>query len=165
VADADADLYGYLGFYGAANPELAAALASGAEVGVHYRGPVSKTRVGEVYAASDALLLVLGSGRYVTSGKVFEYLSTGLPIVSVHDPGNAVSEVLAGYPLWFPAADLSADGIASALQAGARAAAARDPSARQAGRTFAEQYSREHQLRPRIEALRAAVGAPDQDPT
>jgi len=83
---------------------------------------VSKTRVSEVYAASDALLLVLGTGRYVTSGKVFEYLSTGLPIISVHDPGNAVSDVLTGYPLWFPAADLSPEGVAAALEAGARAA-------------------------------------------
>jgi len=159
LVEAKADLYGYLGFYGAANPALTAALASGAEVGVHYRGPVSKTRVSEVYAASDALLLVLGTGRYVTSGKVFEYLATGLPIISVHDPGNAVSEVLTGYPLWFPASDLSPDGIATALRAGARAAAAADPAARTAGRTFAERYSREHQLRPRIGALRAAVSA------
>jgi glycosyltransferase involved in cell wall biosynthesis len=157
LAKAKADLYGYLGFYGAANPDLTTALASGAEVGVRYRGPVSKTRVNEVYAASDALLLVLGTGRYVTSGKVFEYLATGLPIISVHDPGNAVSEVLTGYPLWFPASDLSADGIAAALQAGARAASTADPAARAAGRAFAQQYSREHQLRPRIAALRDAV--------
>jgi len=159
LVDAVADLYGYLGFYGAAHPELTAALSSGAEVGVRYRGPVSKTRVGEVYAASDALLLVLGTGRYVTSGKVFEYMATGLPIISVHDPGNAVSEVLTGYPLWFPASDLSPDGIAAALGEGARRAAALEPAARAAARTFAERYSREHQLRPRIAALRAAVGA------
>lgn len=159
LVDAVADLYGYLGFYGAAHPELTVALSTGAEVGVHYRGPVSKTRVSEVYAASDALLLVLGTGRYVTSGKVFEYLSTGLPIISVHDPGNAVSDVLTGYPLWFPAADLSPDGVAAALEAGARAAASLEPAARAAGRAFAEQYSREYQLRPRIAALRAAVGA------
>ena len=159
LIDAVADLYGYLGFYGAAHPELTVALSTGAEVGVRYRGPVSKTLVNEVYAASDALLLVLGTGRYVTSGKVFEYLSTGLPIISVHDPGNAVSDVLTGYPLWFPAADLSPEGVAAALEAGARAAATLEPAARAAGRAFAEQYSREHQLRPRIAALRAAVGA------
>jgi len=159
LIDAVADLYGYLGYYGAAHPELAASLSVGATVGVSYRGPVSKTLVNEVYAATDALLLVLGTGRYVTSGKVFEYLSTGLPIISVHDPGNAVSEVLTGYPLWFPASDLSPDGVAAALQAGARAAAALDPAARAAGRAFAERYSREHQLRPRIAALRADVGA------
>ena len=159
LVDAVADLHGYLGFYGAAHPELTVALSTGAEVGVRYRGPVSKTRVSEVYAASDALLLVLGTGRYVTSGKVFEYLSTGLPIISVHDPGNAVSDVLTGYPLWFPAADLSPDGVGAALGAGARAAASLEPAARAAGRAFAEQYSREYQLRPRIAALRAAVGA------
>lgn len=159
LVDAEADLYGYLGYYGAAHPELADALSTGAEVGVRYRGPVSKTLVSELYAASDALLLVLGTGRYVTSGKVFEYLATGLPIISVHDPGNAASEVLKGYPLWFPASDLSPDGVAAALRAGAQAAASHEPAAQAAGRAFAERYSREHQLRPRIIALRAAVGA------
>lgn len=159
LADAVADLYGYLGYYGAAHPELADALSTGAEVGVRYRGPVSKTLVGELYATSDALLLVLGTGRYVTSGKVFEYLATGLPIISVHDPMNAASDVLKGYPLWFPAADLSPDGVAAALLAGARVAATLGPAARAAGRAFAKRYSREHQLRPRIAALRTAVGA------
>jgi len=90
---------------------------------------------------------------------VFEYLATGLPIISVHDPGNAASEVLKGYPLWFPASDLSPDGVAAALRAGAHAAASHEPAAQAAGRAFAERYSREHQLRPRITALRAAVGA------
>src|SRR5450759_1969962 len=141
------------------HPGLADALSTGAEVGVRYRGPVSKTLVSELYAASDALLLVLGTGRYVTSGKVFEYLATGLPIISVHDPGNAASEVLKGYPLWFPASDLSPDGVAAALRAGAHAAASHEPAAQAAGRAFAERYSRERQLRPRITALRAAVGA------
>ena len=159
MVDAVADLYGYLGFYGAAHHDLNAALSTGAEAGVNYRGPVSKTHVNEVYAASDALLLVLGTGRYVTSGKVFEYMSTGLPIISVHDPGNAVADVLAGYPMWFPASDLSPDGVAAALQAGARAAAALDPAARAAGRAFAERYKRDHQLRPRIAALREDVRA------
>jgi glycosyltransferase involved in cell wall biosynthesis len=159
LLDAVADLYGYLGYYGAAHPELADALSTSAEVGVRFRGPVSKTLVSELYEASDALLLVLGTGRYVTSGKVFEYLATGLPIISVHDPGNAASEVLKGYPLWFPASDLSPDGVAAALRDGARAAASLEPAAQAAARAFAERYSREYQLRPRITALRAAVGA------
>ncbi|HEX3004953.1 MAG TPA: glycosyltransferase [Angustibacter sp.] len=157
LQDAQADLHGYLGFYGTADQRLARTLAEGEHEGLRYRGPVSRTRVAEVYADSDVLLLVLGKGRYVTSGKVFEYLSTGLPIVSVHDPGNAASDVLRGYPLWFPADDLSAPAVAAALTAAARAARAPDPAVAEACRAFAARYSRERQLAPRVQALREEV--------
>ena len=48
----------------------------------------------------DALLLWLPGGRYVTSGKVFEYMATAKPVVSVHLPELAAVEVLRDYPLW-----------------------------------------------------------------
>ena len=56
----------------------------------------------------------MGKGKYVTSGKVFEYAASALPIVAVHDPGNAATDVLREYPLWFPINDLSPEAIATA---------------------------------------------------
>jgi hypothetical protein len=120
---------------------------------VEYAGPLAKQRVAEVYETFDALLLILGAGRYVTSGKVYEYLASALPIVSVHDPGNAASDVLRGYPLWFPASDLSPDAIAEALERAAEAARTAGPEVRQQCRDFSVSYSRDLQLAPRIEAL------------
>ena len=35
-------------------------------------------------------------------GKVYEYMATGKPIVSVHEPESSASATLSGYPLWFP---------------------------------------------------------------
>ena len=134
-------------------------LSDVADAGVTYGGPVPKTDVAAVYAGFDALLLILGTGRYVTSGKVFEYLSTGLPIVSVHDPGNAATDVLRGYPLWFPARELTVEAVSDALVAAAKAAAHVDHDKRAAGKAFAEMYSREHQLFPRIDHLLHTVGA------
>ena len=121
--------------------------------GVILRGPVSKTAVADVYAQVDVLLLILGTGRYVTSGKVYEYLASALPIVSVHDPGNAASDVLRGYPLWFPAADLSPEAVARALLDAAQAARTADRATREACAAFARPLSREAQLRPRVRAL------------
>lgn len=157
LGDAEAHLHGYLGYFHAVDPHLAALIDSAADAGVSYRGPVGKTEVHDVYDGFDALLLMLGSGIYVTSGKVFEYVSTGLPVVSVHDPRNAASDVMRGYPLWFPVERLDAESVAAALRAAAAAVLAADPEARRASLEHAEQFRRERQLTPRVDALTASV--------
>lgn len=160
---AQALLYGYLGYYATPRPDLLAQVEAGSDVGVSYRGPVGKAEVADIYAHLDALLLVLGTGAYVTSGKVYEYLATGLPIVSVHHPGNAVSEVLDGYPLWFPAPDLTPYGIAGAI--GRASIAARHLTADQhrAALAHGRRFSRDAQLEPRIAALTEFVESRRED--
>ena len=169
VAQAVAHLWGHTSHYVVEHPGArqgrrattapAGAASSSGRDGVVLHGPVSKTTVAEVYAGLDVLLLILGTGRYVTSGKVYEYLASGLPIVSVHDPGNAASDVLRGYPLWFPAADLSPDAIASAIADAAWAARTADPATRDACAAFARPFSREAQLAPRVRQLLAPESA------
>ncbi len=153
-------LHGYLGYYAAPRADLAKRLADAQVDAVRYAGPVSKTEVGGVYGSFDVLLLALGSGRYVTSGKVYEYLATGLPIVSVHDPGNAASDVLRGYPLWFPVDHLDAEAVAEALCRAGQAALNGDPGVRRRCLDHAAGYSRERQLAPRVAALTQWSGAP-----
>ncbi len=164
MAGAVVRVHGYLGFFHAPGRETQRLLDRAAAQGVSYEGPVGKLDAADTYAGFDVLLLLLGAGRYVTSGKVFEYLATGLPIVSVHDPGNAVAEVLGGYPLWFPVADLSAPEIARALVEAAAAARAGDPALRKAAVEYAEGFRRDRQLDPRIEALTDSVTARGPDP-
>ena len=151
-----AELYGYLGHYQTPNSLMQRLVNEAVSVEMRYYGPIPKTDVRAVYDRFDALLLMLGTGRYVTSGKVYEYLATGLPIVSVHDSRNAASEVLQGYPLWFPAKDLSPTNVADALTAAAEAAASADPEKRARAQAFASRYRRDHQLNPRISALGTA---------
>lgn len=157
LAAARASLRGYLGFYKNPHPHLVELVAAAAPDDVHYDGPVPKNEVHEVYEDFDVCLLILGTGRYVTSGKVFEYLATGKPIVSVHDTGNAASDVLRGYPLWFPAASLAADDVADALVAAAEAARTASVETRRACREFGDRYRRDLQLMPRVGALLADV--------
>ncbi len=157
LADAQLELRGYLGFYGSADPGLAAELAAAVADGVSFGGPVAKAEVGQCYGQWDVLLLVLGTGRYVTSGKVFEYLATGLPVVSVHDPGNAASEVLADYPRWYPSASLGEAEIASALSAAAEGACRADSGPIEEAWAAAERFQRQLQLQPRIAILSKVV--------
>jgi glycosyltransferase involved in cell wall biosynthesis len=150
---------GYLGYYSTPRADLLSQLHEAADADVRYLGPVAKTQIRSAYEDFDVLLLMLGTGRYVTSGKVFEYIATGLPIVSVHDPGNAASDVLRGYPLWFPCADLEPASIAAALARAAAAAVDTDTATRARCREFADQYRRDRQLDPRVYALASSVGA------
>ena len=153
-----AELHGYLGYYATPEPGLAAIVDDAADSGMRYAGPVSKTAVAATYAGFDVLVLLLGGGEYVTSGKVFEYMSTGLPVVSVLTPGNAAAEVLAGYPRWHPAADLSPAAVAAALAAAADDARAPGSAARASrAQEVARRFRRDVQLAPRIDALHALV--------
>jgi glycosyltransferase involved in cell wall biosynthesis len=157
VAEARCVLRGYLGHYATPNPMQMRMVAAAEKSAVSFDGPVSKTDIASVYSGFDVLLLILGSGLYVTSGKVFEYLATGLPVVSVHDPTNAATDVMRGYPLWFPAASLAADDIADALAKAAHAALTADDATRAAAHEFGEQFRRDRQLDPRVAALTASV--------
>lgn len=162
IADAELNLFGHLGFFKFHHRDLAHVLdidqdnrIGGADTGVHYRGPVSKTEIGHTYAQSDVLVFLAGGAKYVTSGKVFEYMATGKPIVSVHAPGIAAAEVLAGYPLWFNADSLDPEDIAQTMIAAGKAAADLTPQVRAQARRHAEQYSRDRVLVPFEQTLRS----------
>ncbi len=159
LAGAEAEIWGYLGFHTGPQPELAALVDRHAADGLSYAGPLPKAEVARTYARFDALLLILGAGDYVTSGKVYEYVASALPIVSVHAPGNAASEVLRDYPLWFPVPDLEPSSIAAALGAAARAARTADAETRERCREFGRQYARPLQLEPRVAQLFEMVSA------
>lgn len=147
---------GHLGFFAVARADMLAAIERAGDA-VDYVGPVPKTEVSAFYRDVDATVLALGRGRYVTSGKVFEYLAAGKPIVSVHHPENAATEVLRGYPLWAAVDDVTPEAIAVALGAGARLAVSTTDAHRDEARSFAERYRRDLQFQPRLAALREAV--------
>ncbi|WP_208303798.1 glycosyltransferase [Dermatophilus congolensis] len=160
LSNAQAQLWGYLGFYSAPSPALLNLVEEHAKDELSYQGPVPKAKVRQIYDTFDALLLVLGKGIYVTSGKVFEYAASALPIVAVHDPGNAATDVLREYPLWFPVKDLSPESIAEALVEAGRAARSASEETRAACAQFARRYARDIQLEPRVSALKEAVPVP-----
>lgn len=159
LAGASLDLHGHLGFFPRQREALRAQVATGERTGVAYHGPAPKASIAQVYAGLDVLLLWLPGARYVTSGKVFEYMATAKPVVSVHRPDLAAVEVLRDYPLWAPNASLEPQDVAAALVAGARAALGRTPEQAQQALAHARRYTRAAVLAPFEQRLRGLAGA------
>jgi glycosyltransferase involved in cell wall biosynthesis len=160
LANAELNLYGYLGFFQHSQADLTHRIGSGPDSvdnGVHYRGPVAKTEVAGIYERSDVLVFMAGGAKYVTSGKIFEYMAAGRPIVSVHQPGIAATEVLQDYPLWFTANSMDPDEIAQSMIAAGKAARDVTPEQRQAARDYANAYTREAMLTPFESRLRQII--------
>jgi glycosyltransferase involved in cell wall biosynthesis len=153
LTDAQLVLRGYIGHFGAADPETMRWIESAGVDGVRYDGPVGKAEIARAYRGFDGLVLALGTGRYVTSGKVYEYAATGIPVVSVHDPGNAATDVMRGSPAWVAAQELTTAGVADAFSRAAVLADGQSAVERAAAQEWGAQFSRGAQLRPRISAL------------
>ncbi|WDZ87812.1 glycosyltransferase [Micromonospora cathayae] len=169
--DAVLNVFGHLGFFKGSDVQLlerlgldpAAGQTDDPASGVRYRGPVAKTDVAAAYAESDVLVFLAGGARYVTSGKIFEYMASGRPIVSVHAPGIAATEVLAGYPLWFNADSLDPEQIAQTMIAAGKAARDLTPEAREAAIRHASRYTRQRVLGPLEAELRQLAGAASRE--
>jgi hypothetical protein len=120
-----------------------AVIGRAAEDSVVFRGPVARSAVPETYAEWDALVFLITGGRYMTSGKVFEYVSTGLPIMSVHEPEHGAEQVLSGYPLWVPPpAKITANLIAESFIKTAHMALTATDDQRSAALAHAQRYQR-----------------------
>ena len=158
ISHAVADIRGYLGFYGTANAKFATVLSSAEDHGVIYSGPVQKGEVSQLYQNWDACLLILGAGKYVTSGKVFEYMATGKPIISIHDPQNAASDVLSGYPLWFPVQNLQPSEIEKVLVEVINQCQSISDEVRQECLNYAHQFRRDVVLANAVDAIANRVG-------
>ncbi|MEU6858687.1 glycosyltransferase [Glycomyces sp. NPDC046736] len=144
LANARFEVRGHNGHGARRGANLQADLLRDAEPdGVTYGGPVAKAEVADAYARWDAMVLILIGGRYVTSGKVYEYMATGLPIVSAHAIAHDASNVLKGHPLWTGARGLDAKAIADAFVDAAHLAVESTDAQHAAAMAHADRFTRE----------------------
>jgi glycosyltransferase involved in cell wall biosynthesis len=160
LAGAELNIHGHLGFFPADAAALGERIAAEHASGVRYRGPFGKTEATAVYGDTDALVLCIPGGRYVTSGKVFEYMASGKPIVSVHEPELAATDVLDGYPLWSACERLDADSVARSFVAAAEAARGASRAGYDAAVRHAQRYARTAALAPLERRMRELAGRP-----
>jgi glycosyltransferase involved in cell wall biosynthesis len=158
LSDARLRLFGHLGFFPNHVKRIMARLPLDADLGVTYEGPVDKAAISTAYDRLDALTMIIPSSKYVTAGKVYEYMAVGKPIVAVHEPWAGASEPLRGYPLKYPVADLSPDAVRDALVAAGQAADHLTVEQVAAARAYARRYTRDAQLAPLERELREVVG-------
>jgi hypothetical protein len=151
------EIHGRLGHYAEPDPAILALLKEYADDAVSYEGPVSKTAVADRYKSFDALMLILGRSKYVTSGKVFEYAASGLPIASLHHPETACTSILSGHQDWFPVPDLAPQSIAEIILKTAQRAMVMTPGDYARNQSWADHLSRDKQLQPRIAHLTELV--------
>jgi len=108
---------GQFGHGGLLTPDQAAIAAEFAADGLVLTGRQPKHRIGQVYAEADVLVFLKEGSGMVTSGKVYEYVATGLPVVSVLEEQHDARRVLSGYPRWHDAVEHSPAGLAKAMLA------------------------------------------------
>ena len=136
-------------------------LKAAAPDGVSFGGPVPKAELASTYAGWDALVLMLVGGRFVTSGKVYEYMATGLPIISAHDVRHDATLVLQGHPLWTGAIGLDPVRLGEAFVAAGRMALSATEEQRAAARARAHGFARGPQIAPAARELAALTGHAD----
>lgn len=155
LAGATANIYGHVGFFGVAAASQARGLPDASVPRAVYHGPVAKQDVAATYRDLDVLLFLVPDSPYVTSGKTYEYMATGKPIVAVHTPESAAGEPLRDYPLRTTVAEMTPEAVRDALVEGARLARAATRADYVTALAHARRYDRRTLLAPFEERMQA----------
>jgi glycosyltransferase involved in cell wall biosynthesis len=158
LADATLEVRGHIGVgaHQGANRHMEM-LHEAAADGVVVGGPVPKGQVSELYGGWDALLLIIVGGRYTTSGKVYEYMATGLPVVSVHEREHDASDLLDGHPLWTGAYGLDVEKLTESFCRAAHMAASATAEERRAAKAHGASYRQGTVMAPAVRELTELV--------
>lgn len=120
---------------------------------VFMHGRVGKADIGGVYADLDVLLFAQTGGELMTTGKVYEYVATGLPIIAVCSPELDAMQVLQGYPRLHHAELGKAGSLRRALLAALDDARHSSPDTRGEARKHGLSYRRDIQMRPALDSV------------
>jgi glycosyltransferase involved in cell wall biosynthesis len=139
VARAQLRMVGHFGHGGVMTPAQAQLRDEFGPEGMIFTGRQPKQQIARTYGDADVLVFAKEGSGLVTSGKVYEYVATGRPIVSMIEREHDARRVLEGYPRWHDAVSDDVGAIADAFVAAAADAldgSARRPAALAHGARF-----------------------------
>ncbi len=150
------DYFGYLGFFAWNATPLKARIGVGAD-GVDYRGPVPQSGLTETYRDLDVLVMMTPSSRFVTAGKLYDYMASGRVILGVHDARNDSTTVAGDYPLFVASGSTDPTAIASALVRAGELAASVTESDHAAARAASLQHTWKLHMDPLLDEIEDEV--------
>lgn len=156
LSGAELRIVGQLGHSGRGTAEQRSIAADYARHGLTFVDRVAKNAITGVYQQADLLVFAKEGEGFVTSGKIYEYLATGLPIASMIAREHDARRVLRGYPRWHDATADTAEAFARAVVAAAEDAAR--GRQREAAREFGARLRRDVILRTALDDLEADLG-------
>jgi glycosyltransferase involved in cell wall biosynthesis len=157
LAEAELRFFGQLGHGGGGLSGHAAKMAAAGPDGVVHMGRWPKARIAQAYSDIDVLLFAKEGSGMVTSGKVYEYVATGLPVVSSIEAEHDSRRVLSGYPRWHPSAHQDAGSLGLALAAAAEDSVRHDDTVVEQAIAYGEQFRRDRILLPVLRELVEAL--------
>jgi glycosyltransferase involved in cell wall biosynthesis len=149
-------LAGHLGYFDHSREAIEAALPD-EDSGFRYVGPVRKAEVSDFYASIDVVVLPVPGGPMVTSGKVFEALALGKPVVCVQTAGGGARALLDRHPLSV-GAEPDAESVRKALLRAADMARDLDPEEVATVRSSGMMYERQRAMQPMLDAISGHTG-------
>lgn len=157
-ADSRFQIVGQLGHSGVGTEDQKSVGEEFRADGLELVGRVPKARIHEVYADSDVLVFAKEGGGLVTSGKIYEYVATGLPIAAMIEGEHDARRVLDGYPRWHDAGAIDPEAFAAALEAAVRDATSGGDASFAAARQHGEAFRRDVVLRTALDDLERELG-------
>lgn len=148
-------LGGHLGYFARSQDVLEAYLPD-ESLGFHYAGPISKGDVAAFYESLDVVILPVPNGSMVTSGKVFEAMALGKPVVCVQASGGGARVLLESRPLVF-GAEPDTQSVRDALRAAAEAARSLDETTSREAQLSATEFERDQTISAMVEAIGAVI--------
>ena len=125
--------------------------------GFRYVGPVPKSDVGVFYGSVDVVVVPAPGGSMVTSGKIFEAVAQGIPVVVVQADGGGARSIIEGRDAAF-AAEPTPVAVAEALRAAAKVAATQTVDDQRGIRSAMERYERSVALRVLVDVAEGLRG-------
>lgn len=156
LSGAELRVVGSFGHGGQLTVEQVAIADEFARDGLVLTGRTPKHQITQVYAEADVLVFLKEGSGMVTSGKVYEYVATGLPIVSMLDAQHDARRILDGYPRWHDANEYSERALSAAMLE-ALADVAEGEQRFAAAAEYGARRSREANLRPALDDVFAAL--------